>query len=169
MESFFKEAFERIGQKIQSSKININETFRKVEEEICTRFENVDSREENFNSERNRLLEVLGKDLVWSLDKCRDCHSFARFFPSTDNITPRLVTLSYKNDFDIAKKLKYYEIFTKDRIERFTFLNDCLVYCHMFALEKSKFILIDSSNTKFHLVNDKSEVIKTLNPVGKFF
>lgn len=168
MENFLEleKIFESIDEKLKEIKIDLENSFNKCKSQINLPYLSIDDHEINLNKGRDELLAIAKErqDIDFSKLKSSDLLVFNE---NIDNANV-LMKVRYENDFDLIQKLKYHNFLSRmmKRIE-FSPEYSAIEHYKVYALNKSRFCILDYSKNELIVMNEVLKVVKTVKFLGK--
>ena len=165
MNDCLEKLFQTIDQKIEKIKTDWEKSVDKLASEIDSACQNIDLHSESLVKAREDLLKRVDESQKTSLATL-DKSGFLEF---RENIDSRfgLYRISYKNDIDLIKKLKYHNYLTRmtKRVE-LSLEYSKIEHYKVYVLNKSRFCVMDFSKSELIVFNEALEVIKTIKISG---
>lgn len=168
MENFqsIEKLFESINHKTGEIRSNIDSLFNLAEKKIIDFFSDkqLEIQTKKIQFARTQLLERLNNSMLTVIDELRTYGwlKFLEYKPENEDIEDRFLKMSYIKEFDIYKKLKYFDIYTRIVLERIQFppkYQDIRRY-KVFDLKKSRYCLLDyeTNELKRLILNSRNTI-----------
>lgn len=165
MESFqsIEKLFESINHKASEIRSNIHSLLNLAEKKIIDFFSDkqIEIQTQKIQFARSQLLERLNNSLLTVIGELRTYGwlKFLEYIPENEGI--EFLKISHIKEFDIYKKLKYFDIYTRNVLKRIQFppkYQDIRRY-KVFDLKKSRYCLLDyETNELKRLILTRSSI-----------